>query len=98
MIKLNGRPIKVNKASQNKRTKKVGANIFVGNLHDDIEKMLKDVFSAFGVVLSTKKIKEPESDSIKWYGFVSFDNNYISVAAINTMNSQFFGDKVVDVS
>ena len=64
MIKLNGRPIKVNKASQNKRTKKVGANIFVGNLHDDIEKMLKDVFSA-GVVLSTKKIREPESDSIK---------------------------------
>ena len=99
MIKLYGKPIKVNKASQDKRTQEVGANIFVGNLHDDVdEKMLKDVFSAFGVVLSTKIMRDPESGSSKRYGFVSFDNFDSSDAAINTMNGQFLGGKVVDVS
>jgi splicing factor 3B subunit 4 len=99
MIKLYGKPIKVNKASQDKRTQEVGANIFVGNLHDDVdEKMLKDVFSAFGVVLSTKIMRNPESGSSKRYGFVSFDNFDSSDAAINTMNGQFISGKVVDVS
>ena len=32
MIKLYGKPLKVNKASQDKRTQDVGANVFVGNL------------------------------------------------------------------
>ena len=32
MIKLFNKPIKVNKASQDKRTQEVGAKIFVGNL------------------------------------------------------------------
>jgi splicing factor 3B subunit 4 len=99
MIKLYGKPIKVNKASQDKRTQEVGANIFVGNLHDEVdEKMLKDVFSAFGVVLSTKIMRDPDSGSSKKYGFVSFDNFDSSDAAINTMNGQYLGGKVVDVS
>ena len=43
MIKLFGKPIKVKKASQDKRTQEVGANIFVGNLHEDVdEKMLRE--------------------------------------------------------
>ena len=55
MVKLFGKPIKVNKASQDKKTQDIGANLFVGNLHDEVdEKMLRDVFSAFGVVISTK--------------------------------------------
>lgn len=46
MIKLFNKPIKVNKASQDKRTQEVGANIFVGNLSDSVdEKMLRDVFN-----------------------------------------------------
>lgn len=99
MIKLYGKPIKVNKASQDKRTQEVGANIFVGNLDDDAdEKMLKDVFSAFGVVLSTKIMRDPESGSSKSYGFVSFDNFDSSDAAIAKMNGQFIGGKPVNVS
>ena len=55
MVKLYGKPIKVNKASQDKRTQEVGANLFVGNLHDEVdEKMLRDIFNSFGVVLATK--------------------------------------------
>ena len=46
MIKLFNKAIKVNKASQDKRTQEIGANVFVGNLASSIdEKQLKDVFS-----------------------------------------------------
>ena len=55
MIKLFGKPIKVNKASQDKRTQEVGANLFIGNLDPEVdEKMLYDTFSSFGMILSTK--------------------------------------------
>ena len=75
MIKLFGRPIKVNKASQDKRTQEVGANIFIGNLGDNVdEKMLRDVFSAFGIVISTKIMRDCETGSSKKFGFVSYDN------------------------
>ena len=46
MLKLYGKQIKVNKASADKRTTEVGANIFVGNLSEAVdEKKLRDVFS-----------------------------------------------------
>ena len=42
MIKLYGKPLKVNRATQDKRTQEIGANIFVGNLAEDVdEKVLK---------------------------------------------------------
>jgi splicing factor 3B subunit 4 len=37
MIKLFGKPIKVNKASQDKRTQDVGANLFIGNLDPEVD-------------------------------------------------------------
>ena len=83
MIKQFGKPIKVNKASQDKRTQEVGANIFVGNLHEDVdEKMLRDVFNSFGIVLSTKIMRDPETGQTKKYGFVSYDNFESSDSAI----------------
>lgn len=99
MIKLFGKPIHVNKASQDKRTQEVGANLFVGNLNEDIdEKSLRDVFSAFGIVLSTKIMRDPESGVSKGYGFVSYDNFESADSAINTMSGQYVGGKPVDVS
>jgi len=45
MIKLYGKPIKVNKASQDKRTHEVGANLFIGNLDGEVdEKTLYETF------------------------------------------------------
>ena len=44
-MKLYGKPIKVNKATQDKKTQEVGANIFVGNLDPEVdEKILNDTF------------------------------------------------------
>ena len=54
MIKLHGKPVRVNKASQDKKSNDVGANLFVGNLDSELdEKLLYDTFSAFGVVITT---------------------------------------------
>ena len=38
------------------------------------EKQLKDVFSQFGIVVSTKIMRDPETGKSRQYGFVSFDN------------------------
>ena len=87
MVKLFGKALKVNKASQDKRTQEVGANVFVGNLHEDVdEKLLRDVFSAFGIVLSTKVTRDPETGLSKRYGFVSYDNFENSDTAIAQMS------------
>lgn len=37
MIKLFGKPIRVNKSSQDKKSQDVGANLFIGNLDPDVD-------------------------------------------------------------
>ncbi|CAN0230428.1 unnamed protein product [Phaeothamnion confervicola] len=57
MVKLFGKPIRVNKASQDKKSMDVGANLFVGQLDPDVdEKLLYDTFSAFGFVVTQPKV------------------------------------------
>ena len=57
-VNLHGKPIKINKASEDKRTQEVGANIYIGNLSDKVdERTLKDVFSALGIVISTRMMR-----------------------------------------
>jgi splicing factor 3B subunit 4 len=98
-VKLFQKPLKVNKASQDKRTQEVGANVFVGNLSDNVdEKMLRDVFSSFGIVLATKIMRDVESGQTKRYGFVSFDNFDSSDAACRHMKGQYLEGKPIDVS
>ena len=61
--------------------------MFVGNISSSVdEKQLKDVFSQFGIVLSTKVMRDPETNKSKQYGFVSFDNFEAADTAINQMN------------
>ena len=71
----------------------------MGNIHEDVdEKMLRDVFSSFGIVLSTKVMRDPESGTSKRYGFVSYDNFESSDASIQSMNGQYLCGKPIDVS
>ena len=56
MIKLDGKPTRVNKASAHNKNLDVGANIFIGNLDPKIDKLLYDTFSTFGVILQTPRI------------------------------------------
>ncbi|KAI8578242.1 hypothetical protein K450DRAFT_247906 [Umbelopsis ramanniana AG] len=99
-IKLYGKPIRVNKATSDKKNLDVGATLFVGNLDPDVdEKMLYDVFSAFGVIVQTPKIaRDAETGNFKGYGFVTYDNFDSSDAAIDAMNGQYLMNKEVNVS
>ncbi|KAI9492492.1 hypothetical protein BDB00DRAFT_828457 [Zychaea mexicana] len=99
-IRLYGKPIRVNKATSDKKNLDVGATLFIGNLDPDVdEKLLYDTFSAFGVIVQTPKIaRDPETGNLKGFGFVSFDNFESSDAAIDAMNNQYLMNKQITVS
>ncbi|KAF5736060.1 putative spliceosome associated protein [Tripterygium wilfordii] len=100
MIKLYGKPIRVNKASQDKKILDVGANLFIGNLDPDVdEKLLYDTFSAFGVIVSNPKImRDPETGNPRGFGFVSYDSFEASDAAIEAMTGQYLCNRQITVS
>ncbi|KAL0350335.1 UNVERIFIED_CONTAM: Splicing factor 3B subunit [Sesamum radiatum] len=100
MIKLYGKAIRVNKASQDKKSVDVGANLFIGNLDPDVdEKLLYDTFSAFGVIVTNPKImRDPETGNSRGFGFISYDSFEASDAAIETMNGQYLCNRQITVS
>jgi splicing factor 3B subunit 4 len=100
MIKLYGKPLRVNKAKRDGKTVDVGANLFVGNLDAEVdEKLLYDTFSAFGVIITTPKImRDPETGESRGFGFVSFDSFESSDAAIESMNGQYLCNRAITVS
>ncbi|KAH7298468.1 hypothetical protein KP509_25G045000 [Ceratopteris richardii] len=100
MIKLYGKPIRVNKASQDKKSLDVGANLFIGNLDPDVdEKLLYDTFSAFGVIVTNPKImRDPDSGNSRGFGFISYDSFEASDAAIDAMGGQYLCNRPITVS
>ncbi|KAL5715200.1 hypothetical protein ACHQM5_017057 [Ranunculus cassubicifolius] len=100
MIKLYGKPIRVNKASQDKKSLDVGANLFVGNLDPDVdEKLLYDTFSAFGAIVTNPKImRDPETGNSRGFGFISYDSFDTSDNAIEAMNGQYLCNRQITVS
>ncbi|UKJ90355.1 splicing factor 3b subunit 4 [Theileria orientalis] len=97
-IKLYHKPLRLNKASKDKENTEIGANLFVGNIDDEVdEKLLHDTFSAFGNVVFTKIVRD-EANSGRSYAFVSFDNFESSDAALASMNGQFLCNKPIHVS
>jgi splicing factor 3B subunit 4 len=99
MIKLYGKPIKVNKASQDKKNIDVGANVFIGNLDPNVdEKLLYDTFSAFGGITQTPKImRDQDTNASKGYAFVSYDSFESSDIAIECMNGQYLCNRSIVV-
>lgn len=100
MIKLFGKPIRVNKASAHQKNLDVGANIFVGSIDPEVdEKLLYDTFSAFGVILQTPKImRDPDTGNSKGYAFINFANFEASDAAIEAMNGQYLCNRAISVT
>ncbi|XP_055710567.1 splicing factor 3B subunit 4 [Phlebotomus papatasi] len=100
MIKLYGKPIRVNKASAHQKNLDVGANIFIGNLDTEVdEKLLYDTFSAFGVILQTPKImRDPETGNSKGFAFINFASFEASDAAMDAMNGQYLCNRPISVS
>ncbi|KAL7676778.1 hypothetical protein ACOME3_003028 [Neoechinorhynchus agilis] len=100
MIKLFGKPIRVNKASAHQKNMDVGANLFIGNLDPEVdEKLLYDTFSAFGVILQTPKImRDPDTGNSKGYAFINFASFDASDAALEAMNGQFLCNRAITIS
>jgi splicing factor 3B subunit 4 len=98
MVKLYGKPIRVNKATIIKQNNDVGANLFIGNLDPEVdEKVLYDTFCVFGVLIAAPKVMRDESGQTKGYGFVNYDCFESSDAAIEAMNGQFLHNRRIHV-
>ena len=50
------------------------------------EKTLYDTFAAFGMILSTRIMRDPDSAGSKGFGFISYDTFEASDQAVNAMN------------
>ncbi|XP_037927216.1 splicing factor 3B subunit 4 [Teleopsis dalmanni] len=100
MIKLYGKPIRVNKASAHQKNFDVGANIFIGGLDPEVdEKLLYDTFSAFGVILQTPKImRDLETGNSKGFAFINFASFEASDTAMDAMNGQYLCNRPISVS
>ncbi|KAJ1502782.1 Splicing factor 3B subunit 4 [Coelomomyces lativittatus] len=100
MIKLYGKPLRVNKASSDKKQIEVGATLFIGNLDPEVdEKTLFDAFSSFGVVIQHPKIaRDPETGASKGYAFIGYDGFESSDAALEAMNGQYLMNRPLSVS
>eukprot|EP01122_Echinamoeba_exundans_P010280 TRINITY_DN3812_c0_g1_i1.p1 TRINITY_DN3812_c0_g1~~TRINITY_DN3812_c0_g1_i1.p1 ORF type:complete len:261 (+),score=29.52 TRINITY_DN3812_c0_g1_i1:91-873(+) len=99
-VKLYQKPIRVNKvwASKDKKTNDIGANLFIGSLDLDVdEKILWEVFSAFGYLINPPKIMRDESGRSKGFGFVQYDSFEAADLAIASMNGQWLMNKQITV-
>ncbi|CAE8604673.1 unnamed protein product, partial [Polarella glacialis] len=77
----------------------VGANLFIGNLEPEVdEKMLYDTFSAFGVLLFAKVMRDPDTGASRGFGFISYDSFEGSDAALAGMNGQFLCNRPISAS
>lgn len=106
-IRLWGKPIRVNKASADKRNGEngglgggqgVGAELFVGNLDSLVdEKVLYETFSRFGPLVAAPKVARDDTNLSKGYGFVSYATFESSDQAIEHMHGQYLMNKEITV-
>ncbi|KAE8915064.1 hypothetical protein PF005_g22952 [Phytophthora fragariae] len=99
MVQLFGKPVRVKKASSDRKNVDVGANLFLGNLDPEVdEKLLYDTFSAFGGIVETPKVmRDPDSQASRGFGFVSFDSFEAADLAIECMHGQYLCNRQVVV-
>jgi len=99
MVRLYGKPIRVNKASKEAKEQDIGANLFIGNIDADVDdRMLYEAFAAFGNVLQAKVMNDPDSGEHRGFAFVSYDDFDAADAAIASMNGQYICNKPLSVS
>lgn len=99
-LKLYGKPIRVNKASNDRKQIDIGANLFVGSLDPAVdERLLFEAFSAFGNIVGVPKVaRDAATAESKNFGFVSFDSFEAADAAIEALNGQFLLNKNITVA
>jgi splicing factor 3B subunit 4 len=104
-IRLYGKPIRVNKASADKRGAgvngegaSVGAELYVGGLDPMVdEKVLYETFSRFGPLVAPPKVSRDDANLSKNYGFISYASFDSSDDAIANMNGQYLMNREITV-
>lgn len=91
LVQLYTKPIRISQSTIDRRSQEVGANLFIGNLVEEVnEKLLHDAFSAFGPLIEAPFImREANTNQSKRYGFVKYSSFEHSDSAIAAMNGQF---------
>jgi len=99
LVKMFGKPMRVNMAAKDKKQEEFFANLFIGNLDPEVdEKMLHDTFSRFGAVISCKVMTEPDSTVSKGFGFITFDSFESADLAIEMMSGQYLSNRQIHCS
>ncbi|KAL1192246.1 Polyadenylate-binding protein 3 [Cardamine amara subsp. amara] len=77
----------------NRFEKSQGANLYLKNLDDSVDdEKLKEMFSEFGNVTSSKVMLNPQGTS-RGFGFVAYSNPEEALRALNEMNGKMIGRK-----
>lgn len=99
MVKLFAKPIRLSQSAVDRRSQDVGANLFIGNLAEEVdEKLLHDAFSAFGPIIEAPHImRDADTASSKSFGFIKYADFESSDAAIATMNGQYICNRPITV-
>jgi len=98
MVRVFGKSLKINKAARDRKEMDVGANIFVGNLEEEVDdQLLYNAFSVFGQVLAAKVMYDPEGKH-RGFGFVNFADFDAADTAITHMSGQFLCNRAIHVS
>ena len=74
-------------------------NIYVGNLpYSTSESALKDLFGAYGEVLTAKIIKDKMTNKSKGFGFIEMADHSSGLAAINALQGTRLDGRVLKIS
>lgn len=97
-LKKSDREMEIRQKYEQRRPENQGVNLYVKNLDDDIDdEKLKNEFTKFGQITSTKVIKDDKGNS-KGYGFVCFRTLEEANKAVTEMKNKVIGSKPIYVT
>uniref|UniRef100_T1IJJ2 Splicing factor 3B subunit 4 n=1 Tax=Strigamia maritima TaxID=126957 RepID=T1IJJ2_STRMM len=100
LVKVFGKPIRVNKAFVQYKQMDIGANVFIGNLDPEVdEKLLYDTFNIFGVMLQSPRcMRYPDTGLSKGFAFIHYASFEAADSAIETMNGRSLCNRAISLS
>lgn len=99
MVNVFNKPIRISQSTVDRVSQDVGANLFIGNLVDEVdEKLLHDAFSAFGPLIDAPYImRDLPNSKARRYGFIKYSRFEHADAAIAAMNGQYICNHPISV-